>query len=804
MLSKTDEGIKKEDRLADGSKLIEKSIELLMNESMLPYAEAVIMDRALPRVEDGLKPVQRRILYSMQELGLTADSHYLKSARIVGDCMGKYHPHGESSVYLAMVRMAQDFNMSAPLVDGQGNFGSIDGDSAAAMRYTEARMTPLALEMLRDLKKGTVTWSRNYDDSTKEPNVLPGRFPNLLVNGASGIAVGLATSIPPHNLNEAIEGVIAYIDNPKISLEEMMTHIKGPDFPSGCLVLRSGLEEAYRTGKGSVMMRSVMHVETDKNDKKSIVITRMPYQVIKADLLVKIIKLRENNKEKLGAITDVVDESDKEGMRTVIKLKKDADVEQIVEILLNSTELQKRFFFNMVAIADGRPKQLGLLEIIGHYSDYQHQVVLNRCKFELEEAKEREHILQGLVIAVTNIDEVIAIIKASQNTTAARNALRARFDLSERQAQAILDLRLARLTKLEVEVLENELREIEARVRRLTAIITSKRLLSDLVKTELTEILRTYKTVRKSELVEDFRTVAEITSAGAKAEDCVVAISADGCIKRMPKSKFIAGFRTPGDALSASIELKTDEEVYIVTDSGGCVKTSTENIPQCNYTDGGAKLKAICKDAQKEAPIALFTDKNLNGADMLIYTDDGSIKRSNTSILKVNKDYYKIMVLKDNAKVVGAEIYDKDKYVMFVSDKGLAVNFTADDMYIQGRIAGGSRAINLDEKDKTVFASQVSPEGDVAVVTREGFGKRVRTKELGVMTKGRKGIKLVELGDGDSVSFVCDATSLKQIALYGESESMVISTEALSVESRSHKGRQIKKGLRIINAVELA
>ena len=400
-------------------------LEEVLPKSMLPYAEFVIMDRALPRVEDGLKPVQRRILYTMYEMGLTPDKPHKKSARIVGDCMGKYHPHGDSSVYDAMVRMAQDFNMGMTLVNGHGNFGSVDGDSAAAMRYTEARLEPLALELLRDIEKDTVPFSLNFDDSLKEPDMLPGRFPNLLVNGASGIAVGLATNIPPHNLGEVIDGVVAYIDNPYIKLDEMMKHITGPDFPTGGFVIAGELHQAYKTGKGKIAIRAKLRVEETDTGKKIIIISELPYQVNKAALLRKIAELREEKKEEFGCITKVVDESDRSGMRAVIEVKGETDIKALMPLLYKYTDLEVTFGINMVAIAGGKPLQMGLLEIIRYYAEYQRQVILRRTKFDLEQAKERCHILEGLIIAVRNIDEVVAIIKKAESVADARSFSRA-------------------------------------------------------------------------------------------------------------------------------------------------------------------------------------------------------------------------------------------------------------------------------------------------------------------------------------------------------------------------------------------
>ncbi|MDE7158659.1 MAG: DNA topoisomerase 4 subunit A, partial [Clostridiales bacterium] len=468
-------------------------LEEVLPASMLPYAEEVILDRALPRVEDGLKPVQRRILYTMYEMGLMPDKPHKKSARIVGDCMGKYHPHGDSSVYDAMVRMAQDFNMGKTLVNGHGNFGSVDGDPAAAMRYTEARLEPLALELLRDLDKNTVPFALNFDDSLKEPKMLPGRFPNLLVNGSSGIAVGLATNIPPHNLGEVIDGAVAYIDNPRISLNEMLRYIQAPDFPTGGFIIANELNQAYRTGRGRITLRAKLRVEEIEGNKKNIIITELPYQVNKAALLRKIAELREEKKEQLSDILKVSDESDRVGMRAVIELRGEADIPEILKTLYKYTDLEVTFGMNMVAIADGKPKQLGLLKIIDAYVKYQKEVILRRTRFDLNQAKERCHILEGLIIAVRNIDAVIKIIKSAESTADAREKLKAKFNLSERQAQAILDLRLARLTKLEVFKLEEELKALKKRIEELTAIVNSNRLQYAVVREELLEIKKKYK-----------------------------------------------------------------------------------------------------------------------------------------------------------------------------------------------------------------------------------------------------------------------------------------------------------------------
>ena len=528
---------KKDERppIATDKNILTKSMDDVMHESMLPYAEHVILERALPRVEDGLKPVQRRILYTMLGLGNTPDKPHRKSARIVGDCLGKYHPHGDSSVYDAMVRMAQDFNMRAPLVDGHGNFGSIDGDSAAAMRYTEARMTPLALELLRDIDKDTVKFSLNFDDTEKEPDVLPGRFPNLLVNGANGIAVGLATAIPPHNFAETIDAVIAQMEKPDISLDELMQIIPCPDFPTGGYILASDeIRAAYETGRGKLTVRAKCHIEEQKNGKKLIVATEMPYQVNKARALEGILKITQEKKAMFAGVSDIRDESDRMGMRAVIEVKKDADAGKILQYLYKYSDLQVTFGVNMVAIAEGKPQQLGLKDMLRYYIAHQEDVVTRRTRFDLDAAMKREHILNGLSIAVMNIDEVIAIIRASKTPKIAREALMKRFELTEIQAQAILDLRLQRLTNLELLAIEKEHKNILKTIKELNAILASPQRLHQVIKGELGEIREKYAKPRMTEII-NAEPVIEVNEAEIAAVDVSVAISADGKLRRVPR-----------------------------------------------------------------------------------------------------------------------------------------------------------------------------------------------------------------------------------------------------------------------------
>ncbi len=803
------------ERLNDGSHLISRPLEEVLPLSMMPYAEHVILDRALPRVEDGLKPVQRRILYTMYELGMTPDKPYRKSARIVGDCLGKYHPHGDSSVYDAMVRMAQSFNMRMPLVDGQGNYGSVDGDGAAAMRYTEARLQPLALELLRDIEKNTVRWSRNFDDHLKEPDMLPGRFPNLLVNGASGIAVGLATSIPPHNLGEVIDGVVAYIDNKNIKLKDMLKIIKGPDFPTGGYVSGSEeIEQAYATGKSKLTVRAKIHVETLPSEKKNIVITELPYQVNKAALLKSILDLREEKKDLLAGISEIVDESDKEGMRAVIRIKKDCDPNAILKVLYKHTNLQTTFGVNMVAIANGKPKQLSLMEIIAFYTDYQRDVILRRTKYELDEARAKEHILQGLLIAVQNIDEVVDIIKKSASTSEARMNLRNRFSLSEKQAQAILDLRLARLTKLEVTKLEEELRELEKLIANLTAIIGSKQLQNELMKSELNQIKRQYKSPRRSQIVtkiEDAK--VHVQSDKPETETFVIAISADGCLKRIPaknysmSTKEVTERTAAYDMITSAVETETGATIFCFSNLGNCFKVEATAIPECRYHDKGADPHTYLSDLAPNERLLTIRPvfESVGKEDLLFYTKAGMIKRSNWAEYGLLKNYFQAVKLKEGDEVISVEDRKPNYSVLFVTQKGMCLNFDQSDVPLQGRVSGGVKGMLLAEDDEVVFARQVSDEGEVIVVTDRGYMKRVILAELDVMARYRKGVKIVDLdGNGKTVAFADCVTMPYNLAFVTEEGLRIVNTEDIVIETRLSKGRAPKgcrKGLALQNVV---
>ncbi len=773
-----------------GDGILFKPLEEVLHDSMIPYTEHVVMDRALPRVEDGLKPVQRRILYSMLELGLTPDKPYRKSARIVGDCMGKYHPHGDSSVYDAMVRMSQDFILRAPLVDGHGNFGSVDGDSAAAMRYTEARMTPLAMELLRDLEKDTVRWGLNFDDTLKEPDVLPGRFPNLLVNGASGIAVGVATNIPPHNLGEVIDGVVAYIENPNITLDQMMKIIKGPDFPTGGeLIFGDGLRSAYETGKGKITIRAKVGIEQN-GDKQSLVITELPYQVNKALLLQKIAELKEKNKDKLSVISEIRDESDRNGMRAVIKLKKDANAKKILGYLFQSTNMQVSYGINMVAIAGGKPKLMGLMDIISYYTAFQRDVIVRRTKFDLNVAKDRAHIVEGLLIAIKNIDAVIKIIKTSANVSEAKQRLREKFALSEKQAQAILDMRLARLVNLEVNKLQAELAELKAKIKELEAILNSKKMQLDVVKKEILEIKRKFNNPRRSHEIKNEEIKLTKIEEMEDTKDYLIALSAGKTLKKVnmknysKSSKNLSDTSTLFDIHTSVLPVKATDTVLIFTDRGNCVKMVVDKLPECKWREKGVTLKQIDKTIDiMETPVAVL--KVEGDGEVAFFTQKGIVKRSSEKDLIVAKNYYQVMKVADDDKLINVEHEIKGKTFVMLSKNGYCVNFEKNEVPLQGRVSGGVKGINLEEKDCVVFAGQ-NVSDDYMIVTNNGYVKRLNALQIPICARYRKGVKYINFaGNGKSVAYA--GTNDKVVVDHGlkftllESKKFKISNDRLNV-----------------------
>ncbi|MBQ7973660.1 MAG: DNA topoisomerase 4 subunit A [Clostridia bacterium] len=747
--------------------IIEKSVATIMHESMIPYSEFVILDRALPRVEDGLKPVQRRILYAMNDLGLAPDKPFRKSAAIVGECLGKYHPHGDVSVYDAMVRMAQPFNMNMPLVSGQGNFGSDDGDPPAAMRYTEAKLAPLALELLRDMDKDTVTYSLTYDDRNTEPDTLPARYPNLLTNGSSGIAVGLATNIPPHNLGELIDAHIAFIDNPKITLKQVLKIVKGPDFPTaGWIVADDNMISAYETGRGKVVMSGKVHIEVE-GDKRNIVITELPYQVNKVQLQKNIADLRESKKGDLQNITEIRDESDRNGMRILIKLRKDTDAYKIVEQLYKFTQLRCNFNYNMVAIAEGKPRQMGLLQIIEYYVNYQRQIIYKRSVFELNQAKERAHILEGLLVAVKNIDEVIKIIKTSKHTSEARERLQKRFGLTERQAQAILDLRLARLTNLEVLKIEQELKELHELIERLTAIIGSKKLQFEVVKTELQAIKKRFKVDRRTRVVNKLEDVV-ITADDDKVpvEDVVLTITAAGTIKRLTKKHFSMSKTAAFDGMreqdvhTVAVLTQTDKLLHIFTNMGKCYKLFGGDVPECRLKDRGIMLRKLFPTAApEEMPVAIYpaVADSLPEYNLVWLSKTGMIKRSKfsdaCSVIKSVFDVYKIREDRKD-EILAVQRLPKNRTILMITNVGNVLNAATGDVPVQGRIASGVKGMQMDDSAWLAGISTAENNGYAVLVTNQGNAKKVSMSDIDKMVRYRKGLTIASgMGKGEEVIF---------------------------------------------------
>ena len=742
-------------RKDDKTPVVEENIlsvpmEEVMHMSMIPYAEHVIMDRAIPRVEDGMKPVQRRILFTMNELGITPDTPYRKCARIVGDCLGKYHPHGDSSVYDALVRLAQDFSMRGTLVDGHGNFGSVDGDSAAAMRYTEARMTPLAMLMLKDIDKDTVPFRLNFDDTLKEPDMLPASFPNLLVNGAGGIAVGLATNIPPHNLRESINAVIAQIDNPDITVDELMQILPAPDFPTGGILLNTPeLRAAYETGRGKLLLRAKTHIEDGTAGRKLIVITEIPYQVNKSAMLEKILRLSEEKKAALGCIYDIRDESDRTGMRAVIELRKDADVDKVLAYLFKYSDMQVTFGVNMVAIADGKPRLLSLRRMIRYYIRHRKNVITARTQYELDKAKARAHILEGLMIAVDNLDEVIQLIRKSENPKAAKAGLMERFGLTEIQAQAILDMRLQRLTGLEILALRKEYAELLKTIAELEAILNDEKKLMNVIKKELRAVADQFGDDRRTTIEEVHNVVEALVKEEKVAEEALVTFSREGYLRRSwPKAKKAAQTEDgqPDDPPVYSFETDTDHTLFFFTNIGNCYQLNVGALPEMNKPkDRGSLLSGVLAGLENgEEPVYLMcaTAEELNSLpDLLFVTSRGQLKRSAASEYAVRRSKFGALNLREGDSLHAVLSLDVSSDVLMISETGMCIRFHADQVPAMGRVSGGVKGMTLDLSDRILWVGQPAAADQLLLFTERGFGKRVPYTDYEPQARGGKGVK---------------------------------------------------------------
>ena len=737
-------------------KLIPVNLEQEMKRSFISYAMAVIVDRALPDVRDGLKPVHRRILYDMNELGMTPDKPYRKSARLVGDVLGKFHPHGDSSVYDAMVRLAQPFNIRYMLVDGQGNFGSVDGDGAAAMRYTEARMAKLTLHLLDDIEKDTVDFYPNFDETLMQPAVLPSRFPNLLVNGSSGIAVGMATNIPPHNLREVIDGVVCMIDNPECTVEDLMAHIKGPDFPTGGIILgRSGIRSAYMTGRGRILVRARTEIEPMSNSRSRIVVTEIPYMVNKAKLVEKIAELC--HQKQLEGISDIRDESDRNGMRIVIELKKDVYPQVILNYLYKHTQMQETFGANMLALVDGKPRILNLREMIYYYLEHQKDVVTRRTRFDLDKAQARAHILEGLLKALDHIDEIVQIIRSSENPNAAKVALIERFQFSDKQAQAILDMRLARLTGLEREKLMEEYQQLEKTIAELTAILADERLLMNVIKTEITAIRDKFADERRTELttLEGEIDVADLI----QEEDMVVTLTHAGYVKRIAKSTYRAQHRggkgimamttKEEDYAERMVVVSTHDDLMFFTNLGRVYQIKCYQIPEAGRTARGTAMVNILQISGGEKVTNMIpVPADTTGLSLVMATRGGMIKKTPMSEFQnLRKNGLIAIVLKEGDELVNVALTRGNDEILMGTRNGMCIRFSEEHIRTCGRVSMGVKAIRLEEGDYVIDMARIEENSQVLVITAKGYGKRTPCSEYREQARNGKGIRAMMVTD---------------------------------------------------------
>ena len=750
--------------------IIQTPLEDVLHQSMMPYAEYVILERAIPRVEDGLKPVQRRILFTMHELGLTPDKPHRKCARIVGDCLGKYHPHGDTSVYDALTRMAQPYSLRGVMVDGHGNFGSIDGDSAAAMRYTEARMAPLALQMLRDIEKDTVPFRLNFDDTLKEPDLLPARFPNLLVNGASGIAVGLATNIPPHNLREVTEAVCMQIDDENVSLDEIMKVLPGPDFPTGGILLDTPeLRAAYETGRGKLTLRAKVTMEPGSSGRTLIVIHEIPYGVAKAAMLEKILKLSEEKKSQLGLIHDIRDESDRTGMRAVIELKKEANPQKVLAALYKYSDLQVTFGVNMVAVAAGKPVLMGLKTVIGHFIRHQKEVVTRRTQYELDQAKARAHILEGLIIAVDNLDEVIALIRASRNGKEAKQRLMDRFGFTDVQAQAILDLRLQRLTGLEIEALRKEYADILKLIETLESILKSEKKLMQVIKKELREISAQFGDDRRTEIVkEEPEEALPEVEEGPLPEEAVVFLTRGGQLRRVAPRIYekLDMPEKESDRNRYLFHTQTDHTLYFFTNLGNCYPLSVGALTETSKPrERGGSLTSVLaglENGEECVSLLLITPGSLNAmGDLLFFTRQGQVKRTSAADYDVKRSKFAAINLKDGDTLLSVAPAEEGADLLMITRKGMCIRFALDDVPEMGRVSAGVKGMKVDEDDQVILACPIAVSDQIVLFTERGYGKRLMSAMFDAQGRAGKGVKCVYFNkSGSTGTYVAAAARI--------------------------------------------
>ncbi|SMC90964.1 DNA gyrase subunit A [Sporomusa malonica] len=787
-------------------KVLPIKIEDEMKNSYIDYAMSVIVMRALPDVRDGLKPVHRRILYAMHEAGMAANKPYKKSARIVGEVLGKYHPHGDSSVYDAIVRMAQNFSTRYMQVDGHGNFGSVDGDSAAAMRYTEVRMSRIAEEMLADIEKDTVDFVPNYDESLKEPSVLPAKVPNLLINGSSGIAVGMATNIPPHNLGEVVDGLIMMIDNPEVTIMELMMAIKGPDFPTGALILgREGIRQAYATGRGSVKMRAQARIENMSSGKQRILVSEIPYQVNKARLIENIAGLVRD--KTIDGITDLRDESDRKGMRIVIELRRDANADVVLNQLYKHTQMQDTFGVNMLALVNGRPKVLNLQEVLYHYIEHQKIVIVRRTKFELDKARARAHILEGLKIALDHLDAVIKTIRGSQTPEIAKNALMDKFTLSEKQSQAILDMRLQRLTGLEREKIENEYKDILETIEWLEGVLADEGKVMNIIKEELLDVKKRFADERRTIITSD---VSKMNMEDLIAEeDIVITLTHQGYIKRLPVDTYrsqrrggkgVTGMGTKEeDFVEHLFVATTHHNLLFFTSRGRMYRLKGYELPEAGRTAKGTAIVNLLQVEKDEKITAVIPLKEFSAnRHLFMATQKGIVKKSELLEFDTARKGGLIAIsLDEDDDLIGVKLTNGEQDIIMGTRDGKAIVFHESDVRVMGRTAHGVRGINLDQGDQVIGMEVVRKDGEVLTVTSEGYGKRTTVNEYRITGRGGKGVINIKPSAAEKIGHVVGIKVVKpgQELMLITSDGIIIRMEidTISVTSRSTQGVKVMR-----------
>ena len=783
--------------------LIPIPIETEVRTAYLNYAMSVIVSRALPDVRDGLKPVHRRILYSMEEMGIRSNTPFKKCGRIVGDVLGKYHPHGDQSIYDALVRLAQDFSLRYPVVQGQGNFGSVDGDPPAAMRYTESRLTKIAESIIEDIKKETVDFGPNYDDSMQEPQVLPGAFPFLLANGASGIAVGMATNMPPHNLNEIMAAVAAYIDNPDCTIEDLMTHMKGPDFPTGGLIFgRRGIRQAFKTGRGKIIVRGRFTIEVDKRGKETIIFSEIPYAVNKANLITRIAELVRD--KVIDGISEIRDESDRDGIRIVIELKRGAFAKIVLNQLFSRTALQSSFGVINLALVKGRPETLNLKQLIQYFVEHRVDVVTRRTRFDLRKAEERAHILRGLVIALDNIDEVIAIIKKARNVDAAKNALMERFELSDAQSQAIVDMRLGKLTSLETEKILKELEEIESLIAHLKDLLAHPPKILALIKEESVALAEKFGDKRRTDIIAD--EVEEINIEDLiQKEEMVILISNLGYIKRVPTSAYKSQNRggkgsnsaklAEDDFLNQLFIASTHDHVVFITNAGKAYWLKVHEIPEANRTSRGSHIKALLAISSDEEITTVVSLKDFSDTEyLLMATSGGVVKKVATSSFKNAKTRGIIAIrLDEGDHLVSATLTSGEDEIMLITRHGRALRMHERDIRAQGRASRGVTGIRLTSGDELAGALRVNDEAKILVMTECGYGKRVNFSEFTPHGRATGGQRIYTLGDktGELVGLITVKDSDEVVCITSQGKTLRVRSDAISQMGRSAQGVRI-------------